>query len=94
MRSKLIRRNLDVELRGIRQCLNLKHPNLLDLYDIRQDDQGDTWVVMEYVADRSLEDVLADHPAGLTPAGSAPLDPRGGRRRGLSAPAAASSTAT
>ena len=35
---KLIRRNLDVELRGIRQCLNLKHPNLLDLYDIRQDD--------------------------------------------------------
>ncbi len=26
---KLIRRNLDVELRGIRQCLNLKHPNLL-----------------------------------------------------------------
>ena len=49
---KLIRRNLDVELRGIRQCLNLKHPNLLDLYDIRQDDQGDTWVVMEYVAGR------------------------------------------
>ena len=25
---KLIRRNLDVELRGIRQCLNIKHPNL------------------------------------------------------------------
>ena len=37
---KLIRRNLDVELRGIRQCLNLKHPNLLDLYDIRQDDRA------------------------------------------------------
>ena len=32
---KLIRRNLDVELRGIRQCLNIKHPNLIDLYDIR-----------------------------------------------------------
>ncbi len=64
---KLIRRNLDVELRGIRQCLNLKHPNLLDLYDIRQDDQGDTWVVMEYVADQSLEDVLAAQPSGLPP---------------------------
>ncbi len=64
---KLIRRNLDVELRGIRQCLNLKHPNLLDLYDIRQDQQGDTWVVMEYVADPSMETVLADHPAGLPP---------------------------
>ncbi len=24
---KLIRRNLEVELRGIRQCLNLKHPH-------------------------------------------------------------------
>ena len=25
---KLIRQHLDVELRGIRQCMNLKHPNL------------------------------------------------------------------
>lgn len=65
---KLIRRNLEVELRGIRQCLNLKHPHLLDLYDIRQDDQGDTWVVMEFVSDPSLEDVLATHPNGLSPA--------------------------
>ncbi len=64
---KLIRRNLDVELRGIRQCLNLKHPNLLDIHDIRRDDQGDTWVVMEYVADCVLDDVLADNPNGLPP---------------------------
>ncbi len=64
---KLIRRNLDVELRGIRQCLNLKHPNLLDIYDIRQDDQGDTWVVMEYVAEPSLEAVLDRRPGGLPP---------------------------
>lgn len=64
---KLIRRNLEVELRGIRQCLNLKHPHLLDLYDIRQDDQGDTWVVMEFVADQNLEDVLAARPSGLPP---------------------------
>ncbi|MCE5303656.1 MAG: serine/threonine protein kinase [Planctomycetaceae bacterium] len=62
---KLIRRNLDVELRGIRQCLNLRHPHLLDLYDIRQDDRGDTWVVMEYMAGRSLEDALADRPHGM-----------------------------
>ena len=32
---KLIRRNLDVELRGVTQCLNLKHPNLIALYDIK-----------------------------------------------------------
>ena len=55
---KLIRRNLEVELRGIRQCLNLKHPNLLSIYDIRQDGQGDTWVVMEYMSGRSLEEAI------------------------------------
>jgi hypothetical protein len=64
---KLIRRNLDVELRGIHQCLNLKHPNLLSLYDIRQDNSGDTWVVMEYVADPSMDIVLSQHPKGLPP---------------------------
>ncbi len=62
---KLIRRNLDVELRGIRHCLNLNHPNLLSLYDIRQDDRGDTWVVMEYVAGESLEEALRSHADGL-----------------------------
>jgi len=62
---KLVRRNLDVELRGIRHCLNLKHPNLLGLFDIRQDEQGDTWVVMEYVSGGSLEDALAPHDNGL-----------------------------
>ncbi|MDY0165163.1 MAG: serine/threonine-protein kinase [Thermoguttaceae bacterium] len=62
---KLIRRNLDVELRGIRHCLNLSHPNLLALYDIRQDEQGDTWVVMEYVSGESLEDALRRQPNGM-----------------------------
>ena len=62
---KLIRRNLDVELRGIRHCLNLKHPNLLNLFDIRQDANGDTWVVMEFVNGMSLQDVLDSRPNGL-----------------------------
>jgi hypothetical protein len=62
---KLIRRNLDIELRGVTQCLNLKHPNLIALYDVRQDDEGDNWVVMELVAGESLEDVLNRHPNGL-----------------------------
>jgi serine/threonine protein kinase len=62
---KLIRRNLEVEIRGVTQCLNLKHPNLLTLYDIRQDEHGDSWVVMEYVAGESLEDVIARHPNGM-----------------------------
>ncbi|MCG8448193.1 MAG: serine/threonine protein kinase [Pirellulales bacterium] len=62
---KLIRRNLDVELRGVRQCLNLKHQNLVALYDIRSDEIDDRWVVMEYVSGESLEDVIDRHPEGM-----------------------------
>src|SRR5687767_5050392 len=62
---KHVERNLEVELRGVSQCLNLKHPNLIDLYDIRYDEQGDAWVVMEYVAGASLKDVIDRNPNGL-----------------------------
>ncbi|MBI1900411.1 MAG: serine/threonine protein kinase [Planctomycetia bacterium] len=62
---KLIRRNLDVELRGVGHCLNLKHPNLIGLYDIRKDDFGDSWVVMEYVRGDSLESVVDRNPSGM-----------------------------
>src|SRR5690606_6999726 len=55
---KLLRENLEIELRGVRQCLNLKHPNLVPIFDIRQDAEGDHWIVMEYVAGRTLLDVL------------------------------------
>jgi eukaryotic-like serine/threonine-protein kinase len=63
---KLVRGNLEVELRGMAQCLNLKHPNLVSLYDIRSDAQGDRWVVMEYVSGESLSSVLNRHPRGLS----------------------------
>jgi serine/threonine protein kinase len=62
---KLIRRNLDVELRGVTHCLNLKHPNLVALYDIKTDDNDDRWVVMEYVSGESLEDAIDRHPNGM-----------------------------
>jgi len=62
---KLIRRNIDIELRGVMQCLNLKHHNLLSLYDVKTDSQEDTWVIMEYVGGQSLEDALAAAPNGL-----------------------------
>src|SRR5947208_3238294 len=29
--------NTDIELRGVVQCLNLKHPNLVALYDLKTD---------------------------------------------------------
>lgn len=62
---KHIQRNLDVELRGVSQCLNLKHPNLLALYDIRYDEAGEGWVVMEYVTGDSLRDVIERNPNGM-----------------------------
>jgi serine/threonine protein kinase len=57
--------NTDVELRGVTHCLNLKHPNLVALYDIKSDDNDDRWVVMEYVAGESLEDAIERHPHGM-----------------------------
>ncbi|HEX6960979.1 MAG TPA: serine/threonine-protein kinase [Lacipirellula sp.] len=62
---KLIRRNLEVELRGVTHCLNLKHPNLVALYDIRTDEHEDRWVVMEYVSGESLEDQIERYPDGM-----------------------------
>jgi hypothetical protein len=62
---KLIRRNLEVELRGVTHCLNLKHPNLVALYDIKSDEHEDRWVVMEYVSGESLEDAIDRFPNGM-----------------------------
>src|ERR671924_1822145 len=55
---KLVRGDLDIELRGIAQCLNLKHPNLVGLYDLRTDAHGEHWVVMENVAGDTLNVLL------------------------------------
>jgi hypothetical protein len=64
---KLVRGNGDsaIELRGVAHCLNLKHPNLVSLYDLRKDADGNPWVVMEYIAGEPLNVVLARHPDGL-----------------------------
>jgi serine/threonine protein kinase len=62
---KLILRNLEVERRGVQQCMNLKSPNLITIYDLRTNPDGDTFVIMEYVAGPSLANVLAQNPTGL-----------------------------
>src|SRR5215468_5921724 len=64
---KLVQRNLDVELRGVTQCLNLKHTHLVSLYDVKQAANGDCWVIMEYVAGDTLDHVVAEHPQGMPP---------------------------
>ncbi len=62
---KRIQRNLEVEIRGVRQCLNLRHPNLIGIYDIRFDDSQQGWIVMEYIAGKSLRDRMDDFPDGM-----------------------------
>ena len=62
---KLLNHNLEVELRGVSQCLNLKHQNLVTIFDIREDRDGDHWIVMEYIGGRGLFDELQRDPSGL-----------------------------
>ena len=79
---KLILRNLDVERRGVMQCMNLKCPNLLTIFDMKTSDAGDTFVVMEYVAGPSLASVLKQYPARAAAGRGPPLAQgvgRGGR---------------
>ncbi|MBC7822255.1 MAG: serine/threonine protein kinase [Planctomycetaceae bacterium] len=62
---KLLQENLEVELRGVTQCLNLKHPNLVTLFDIKQDRDADHWIVMEFVGGKTLDRVIHEAPNGL-----------------------------
>jgi hypothetical protein len=62
---KRLVRHQDIELRGIRQCLNLKHAHLVHLYDLKTDDRGDHWLVMEYIRGETLHSLLRKHPQGL-----------------------------
>ena len=82
---KLITRNLEVERRGVVQCMNLKCPNLITIYDLKTNDAGDTFVVMEYVAGPSLAQVLAQHPDGLPLPRGADLAQGAGRGGGVPA---------
>src|SRR5207249_2838353 len=57
--------NLDVERRGVVQCMNLKSPHLIAIHDLKATDEGDTFVVMEFVNGPSLANILQQHPDGL-----------------------------
>ena len=62
---KRIQRNLDVEMRGVRHVLNLKHPNLIALFDIRFDEEGQGWIVMEFMQGLGLKDALDRSASGM-----------------------------
>ncbi len=54
-----------IELRGIKQCMNLKSPHLVTIFDIRFNDGGDPFVLMEYVGGPSLRQIIDEAPGGL-----------------------------
>lgn len=55
----------DIELRGISHCMNLKSPHLVSIFDVKENDDGQPFVIMEYVSGPSLWDLLQDAPSGL-----------------------------
>ncbi|HRX85618.1 MAG TPA: serine/threonine-protein kinase, partial [Phycisphaerae bacterium] len=62
---KYLRENPNIELRGISYCMNLKSPHLVSIFDVKANEQGEYFVVMEYVSGPSLRDLLMAEPNGL-----------------------------
>src|SRR5689334_1866728 len=57
----------EIELRGTGQCMNLKSPHLVTIFDVKRNEEAAPFVIMEYVAGPSLRGLLDDAPAGLGP---------------------------
>ncbi len=68
---KAVQNYEDIELRGIKHCMNLKHAQLVSIFDIKHSEQGLPFVVMEFVDGPSLRDIMDSHPEGLGPAKAA-----------------------
>ncbi len=62
---KYLRDNPEVELRGVEACINLKNPHLVSVYDVRKNDAGEYFIIMEYISGPSLRDLLVAEPHGL-----------------------------
>ena len=62
---KAVQNYEDIELRGIKHCMNLKHPQLVSIFDIKHTSDSLPFVIMEYIDGPSLRDILDSHPDGL-----------------------------
>ena len=54
-----------IELRGISQCMNLKSPHLVSIFDVKYNDQGRPFVIMEFVSGPSLRQLIDESPSGM-----------------------------
>lgn len=64
---KVIQSYEQIELRGVSQCMNLKSPHLVSIFDVKKNADGVPFVIMEYVSGPSLRELLDESPAGLGP---------------------------
>jgi len=62
---KYLRDRPEVELRGVEQCINLKSPHLVSIFDVRKNQTDEYFIVMEYISGPSLRDLLIAAPNGL-----------------------------
>ena len=62
---KVVQSYEPIELRGVSQCMNLKSPHLVSIFDIKHNEANRPFVIMEYVAGPSLRELLDDSPSGL-----------------------------
>ena len=54
-----------IELRGIQQCMNLKSPHLVSVFDAKYNADGKLFVIMEYISGPSLGDMIQTSSGGL-----------------------------
>src|SRR5580700_8936812 len=62
---KVVNTYEQIELRGISQCMNLKSPHLVTIFDVKYGEDGRPWVIMEFVSGPSLRELLDAAPSGL-----------------------------
>ena len=62
---KVLQAHEQIELRGINHCMNLKSPHLVTVFDVKHNDKGKPFVIMEYVSGPSLADMIKESPSGL-----------------------------
>ncbi|UCG57999.1 MAG: protein kinase [Phycisphaerales bacterium] len=62
---KVIQNYEHIEVRGISQCMNLKSPHLVTIFDVKYNEQNKPFVIMEYVSGPSLRELLTESPGGI-----------------------------
>jgi hypothetical protein len=62
---KAVQNYEQIELRGISQCMNLKSPHLVTIFDVKYNEHNEPFVIMEFVTGPSLRELLLESPSGL-----------------------------